>query len=134
MVRSRAVLVSVVCGIIGLLGCKPGRAGPGGNPSACRWKGLRSILLGDNQVRHCLAVPAVNCGRAVAARGDLGVLAPSVKREPQHVAFGERLEPWSFMAGRMSTALPGLDGSSGHRPCSLPALASIVPIGERELS
>src|ERR1035437_1441174 len=25
--------------LIGLLGCKPGRAGPGGNPSACRWKG-----------------------------------------------------------------------------------------------
>jgi hypothetical protein len=38
---------------IGLLGWKPGCAGPGGNPSACRWKGLRPILLGDNQVRHC---------------------------------------------------------------------------------
>ena len=50
--------------IIGLLGWKPGRSGPGGNRSACRWKAVRSILPGDNQVRHCLAVPAVNCGRA----------------------------------------------------------------------
>ena len=42
----------------------------------------------------------------MAARGDLGVLALSVKREPQHVAFGERLEFWSFMAGRMPSSAP----------------------------
>jgi hypothetical protein len=50
--------------IIGLLGWKPGRLGPGGNPSACRWKAITCGLLGENQARHCLAVPAVDRGRA----------------------------------------------------------------------
>jgi hypothetical protein len=62
--RGRLAPATMTSVFIGLLGWKPGRAGPGGNPSACRWKAVRSILLGDNQVRHCLAVPAVNCGRA----------------------------------------------------------------------
>jgi hypothetical protein len=34
-----------------LLGWKPGRPGPGGNPSACRWKAVRCFLSGDNQAR-----------------------------------------------------------------------------------
>ena len=64
-VRPRDLMISWhAAAIIGLLGWKPGRPGPGGNPSACRWKAVRSILPGDNQVRHCLAVPAVNRGRA----------------------------------------------------------------------
>jgi hypothetical protein len=46
--------------------------------------------VGRYQVRHCLAVPALNRGRpgAWAARADVGALALSVKREPQHVASG----------------------------------------------
>ena len=35
---------------------RPLRAG--GNSCGCRWKAAGSILLGDNQARHCLAVPA----------------------------------------------------------------------------
>jgi hypothetical protein len=50
--------------VIGLLGWKPGRSGPGGNPSGCRWKAVRCRLLGDNQARHCLAVPVPHRGRA----------------------------------------------------------------------
>src|SRR5664280_3277360 len=61
-----------------LLGWRPGRPGPGGKPSACRWKGIRPGLLGGHQARHCLAVPALNRGRpwAWAAREDVGVLGP----------------------------------------------------------
>src|SRR5664280_2896881 len=76
-------------GVIGfLLGWKLGRCGPGGNRSACRWRGIRSGLLGDNQARHCLAGAALDRCRpwAWAARGDVRALALSVKREPGHVA------------------------------------------------
>jgi hypothetical protein len=48
----------------------------------------------------------------VARRGDVGVLALSVKREPQHVAFGKQWESWSFMARRMSTCLHRLSGAT----------------------
>jgi hypothetical protein len=83
---------------------------PGGNPSACWWKGAGSILLGDNQDRHCVAPPAVNCAspwRASARR--LGSLGPACEREPQHVGFGRAVEIL-VIGGREDVNAPDLGG------------------------
>src|SRR5664280_332212 len=76
-----------------LIGSLPGRRpGPSGRQEPLPpvgGRGARSGLLGDNQARHWMEVPAVNRGRqwraSACRRGSLGL---SVKREPQHVASG----------------------------------------------
>src|SRR5664280_2189565 len=56
----------------------------------------------------------------VAARADVGVLALSLKREPQHVGSEQQWESWSFMAGRMSNsnAVPRRRDPQGRRSCA----------------
>ena len=65
----------VIAVFIGLLGCKPGRCGPGGNPCGRRWPAVPSILPGDNQARRPL--PVLNRRRGCRGSADrTGSLGP----------------------------------------------------------
>ena len=84
----------------------------GGNPVASGPEETLPSVGGRGCVAFCPVITklgaAWQCYTAAdpgaAARTDLAVVARSVKREPGHAPSGQRLESWSFMAGRMSRA------------------------------
>jgi len=130
--RSPSATLTPDCSSGFFLGWKPGRCGPAGDCCACR-----SRL--DVQVCRAITRPAL-FGTASAkppqaclpARGDVGALALSVKREPQHVASGWQRESWSFMPGERGIAgahvpitHPRVESArSGFSPSSLPCVRS----------